>query len=207
MHKIFVAFLLPFLASFLLQAQEPAKQAETITITTVTGKKLHIRGTKNGLDIQEYRGKILFLEFWGTQCPPCLMSIPHYIELKKKYKDKLAVLAVEVQSEMPREMLRQFVKRHKINYDVVDFRSGRLLYEYIRMRTGWRGSIPFLMIFNSQGRFVTSQVGLLPQEALEGVIKALIKIEQDNRKKSADQVKGPHPKKAGKTVSPKQEAK
>jgi len=181
MRRIFIASLLPFLMSFFLQAQEPAGEAATITLTTVTGKKLHIHGTENGLDIQEYRGKIVFLEFWGTQCPPCLMSIPHYIELTKKYKGKLAVLAVEVQSTIPKAALKNFVERHKINYDVVDYHTGQALVQYISQRTQWHGSIPFLVIFGPDGNYVTSQVGMLPQEALEGVIKKLAKMEQKGK--------------------------
>ena len=48
--------------------------------------------------------------------------------------------------------------------------------DYIGQRTGWQGSIPFLAIFDDRGEYVTSQVGLLPQEALEGVIKTLEKM-------------------------------
>jgi thiol-disulfide isomerase/thioredoxin len=178
MRSLFTAFLLLFLGSALLQAQGPAQQAEGITLNTVGGKKLHIRGTENGLDVQEYRGKILFLEFWGTHCPPCLISIPHYIELSEKYKDKLAILAVEVQ-DTPADALKRFVSKHKINYDVVDYRTGQALVNYISRRTQWQGSIPFLLIFDPKGDYVTSQVGLLPQEALEGVIKTLTKMKAE----------------------------
>ncbi|ADV45652.1 TlpA family protein disulfide reductase [Nitratifractor salsuginis] len=178
MRRFFTAFLFFVIGAALLQAQEPAKQDKGLTLTTVTGKRLHIKGTENGLDIREYRGKILFLEFWGTHCPPCLMSIPHYIDLSKKYKGKLAVLAIEVQ-DTPADLLKSFVTKHKINYDVVDYRTGMPLVNYISRRAQWRGSIPFLLIFNSKGEYVTSQVGLLPEETLEGVIKTLEKMKTE----------------------------
>jgi len=181
MKKIAVSLLTLFLCATLLQAKAPASG---LTLTTVTGKKLHIRGTSNGLEIDKYKGKILFLEFWGTHCPPCLMSVPHYIDLTKKYGKKLAVLAVEVQ-DTPASVLKKFIKTHGVNYDVIDYRTGLPLVNYITQRTGWKGSIPFLVIFDDRGEYVTSQVGLLPQEALEGVIKTLEKIAAKRKKAPA----------------------
>ena len=172
MKKIGILLLTLLFSVALLQAKEPAPG---LTLTTLTGKKLLVRGTANGLEIDKYKGKIVFLEFWGTHCPPCLISIPHYIELSKKYGDRLAILAVEVQ-DTPAPALKKFVKTHGINYDVIDYREGQPLVDYIGQRTGWQGSIPFLAIFDGRGEYVTSQVGLLPQETLEGVIKTLEKM-------------------------------
>ena len=67
-----------------------------ITLPTLDGKKIHVKGTDNGLEFKEFKGKVVFLEFWGTHCPPCLISIPNYIKLQEKYKDKLAIVAIEV---------------------------------------------------------------------------------------------------------------
>ncbi|WP_292657024.1 TlpA disulfide reductase family protein [Nitratifractor sp.] len=175
-----------FLALFLFALQLSAKEAggNGLTLTTINGKKLHFQGTTNGLQIDRYKGKIVFLEFWGTHCPPCLMSVPHYIELTKKYGDKLAVVAVEVQ-DTPAPVLKKFAKSHGVNYDVIDYRTGMPLVNYISQRTKWSGSIPFLTIFDQQGNFVTAQVGLLPQDALEGVIKTLEKIEAKRKKAPA----------------------
>ena len=186
MKKFAVLLLALCLSAGLLQAKDPAPG---LTLTTLSGKKLQVHGTTNGLDIDKYKGKIVFLEFWGTHCPPCLMSIPHYIELTKKYGDRLAILAVEVQ-DTPAPVLKKFVQTHGINYDVVDYRTGQPLVAYISQRTGWKGSIPFLTIFDDRGNYVTSQVGLLPQEALEGVIKTLEKMAAKRKSAPAASVSG-----------------
>ena len=177
MKKIGILLLALLFSTALLQAKEPDPG---LTLTTLTGKKLRVRGTANGLAIDKYKGKIVFLEFWGTHCPPCLISIPHYIELSKQYGDRLAILAVEVQ-DTPVPALKKFVENHGINYDVIDYREGQPLVDYIGQRTGWRGSIPFLAIFDGRGEYVTSQVGLLPQETLEGVIKTLEKMAAEQK--------------------------
>jgi len=49
------------------------------------------------MEIPSYKGKVVMMEFWGTHCPPCRASIPHYINLMKKYGKSVALLAIEVQ--------------------------------------------------------------------------------------------------------------
>lgn len=145
----------------------------TLTLKTLNDKTIHIVGSDKGFTIPEYKGKILFVEFWGTHCPPCLMSIPHYIELTKKYKDQMAMLAVEVQAT-PKEQLKAFVQAKGINYDIVDYRSGYAFVEYITQRADWKGSIPLLLILDQQGAVQIIQPGLVPQENLEKAIQEII---------------------------------
>jgi len=145
----------------------------TIPLKTIEGKTIHIVGTDKGFSIPEYKGKIMFVEFWGTHCPPCIISIPHYIELQKKYKDDLAMLAVEVQST-PKDKLKAFVKAKGINYDIVEYRDGYTFVEYITQRAGWKGSIPLLLILDQDGVVQIVQPGLIPQANLEKVIQDMI---------------------------------
>jgi len=144
-----------------------------ITLTTINGKKIHIYGTDKGFKIPEYKGKIMFVEFWGTHCPPCLMSIPHYIDLTKKYGKNISILAIEVQ-DTPKDQLKAFAAAKGINYDVVDYRTGYMFVQYIAQRARWKGSIPFLLILDQTGKVQIAQVGLVPQNQLETVIKSMI---------------------------------
>ncbi len=42
-------------------------------------------GVLHGLD--EYKGKIVYIDFWGTWCYPCIEEMPESLELHEKYKD------------------------------------------------------------------------------------------------------------------------
>jgi len=168
MKKLYSALIALALALSFSHAAE-----NTITLTTLTGKKIHVVGTEKGFSIPEYKGKIMFVEFWGTHCPPCLMSIPHYIELQNKYKDDLAMLAVEVQST-PKEKLKAFVKAKGINYDIVEHADGYPFVEYITQRAGWQGAIPLLLILDQDGVVQIVQPGFVEQESLEQVIQEMI---------------------------------
>ena len=143
----------------------------TISATTIDGKTFSFKGKKAGLDMPDnLKGKIVLVEFWGTHCPPCLMSIPHYIDLTKKYKGKVEMLAVEVQMT-PKAQLVQFVKEKGINYNVFTQAENQNLVRYLGTRAGWRGAIPYLMIFDKKGNVLTIKRGMVSEEYIEGVIK------------------------------------
>jgi thiol-disulfide isomerase/thioredoxin len=48
-------------------------------------------------EILKHRGKVVIVDFWATNCPPCIAALPHYVELQKKHADKgLVVITVSV---------------------------------------------------------------------------------------------------------------
>lgn len=42
------------------------------------------------------RGKVVLVDFWATWCGPCLMQLPHTIQLAREHGDKLAVVTVSM---------------------------------------------------------------------------------------------------------------
>ncbi len=170
MKKILTIAITMMIALSTLNAAQEA--VDSIKFKTITGKQIEVIGTDKGFSIPQYKGKVVFVEFWGTHCPPCLISIPHYIELQSKYKDKLAILAIEVQNK-PLEGLKEFVKVKGMNYDVVSYKDGLTFVEYISQRAAWSGSIPFLVILDTKGEVQIIQPGLIPVEQLESVIQEM----------------------------------
>jgi peroxiredoxin len=82
-------------------------------------------GTK--IKISDYRGKVVLLNFWATDCGGCVLEIPSFIELEKTYKDK-GFTAVGVSMDIPYESLkdaneawarvRPFMAKHGVNYPI-----------------------------------------------------------------------------------------
>ncbi len=159
------------LASLLTVSQA---EEDKFTMTTIKGKTIEVTGTTTGLILEEYKGKIIFLEFFGHRCPPCLKSIGHYKRLQEKYKDKLVIVAVEVQG-MNRSSLKAFVKKKKINYVTISQDQAGQIVPYISSRAQWRGSIPYLIILDQKGEVQLMQAGMLPEQELENYIEQLSK--------------------------------
>jgi thiol-disulfide isomerase/thioredoxin len=79
----------------------------------------------------EFAGKVLFVDLWGTWCPPCIGEIPTFIDLQEKLGERgLVIIAVAFESEdeesaSRRDRLRAFVKEQGINYLVLDGQEPR----------------------------------------------------------------------------------
>ena len=83
-------------------------KAPDFTVTGINGEKISLSGLK---------GKVVFLDFWATWCPPCVMSAPEVDRLVGEYKDKdLYVLSVSLDNSA--EPVRNFLARHKMSTHV-----------------------------------------------------------------------------------------
>ncbi len=145
-----------------------------MTMTDIKGKTYDVKGTEQGLLIKGLEGKVVFLEFFGHKCPPCLASIPHLVKLQKKHKDKLAIVAIEVQG-YNQEQTKKFAKEKGMSYIVVSEEKASELVNYIQQRAQWRGSIPFLVALDTKGDVQFVQAGMLPEASLEELISQLSK--------------------------------
>ena len=150
-----------------------AKETEhKMVATDIDGNTLHITGTKGGFVIDEYKGKAVFLEFFGHQCPPCMATIPHYIKLSKEYKDKLQIIAIEAQGYDDGQ-LQAFKKQKGINYTLLSSQGAGEFYQYVSGRAGWRGAIPFLVATDTKGDVKFIRAGFIPENSLKALIEKI----------------------------------
>ena len=57
----------------------------------------HVNGPK--FDPADLKGRVVLVEYWGINCPPCLASIPHISELQVKYgRDQFVIIANQCQA-------------------------------------------------------------------------------------------------------------
>jgi thiol-disulfide isomerase/thioredoxin len=123
--KIFLISSIPFVA-VLLYLVLPGKAGADDHFMDALGimrfdEKIEVSGfsLKNldGRDIglNDYRGKIVFLNFWATWCPPCRAEMPSMERLHRKFKDRdLIILAIDV---MEREKkVRAFKEEFELSF-------------------------------------------------------------------------------------------
>jgi DsbE subfamily thiol:disulfide oxidoreductase len=91
---------------------EPMKDkpsAPDFTLTTPDGKKVSLK---------DYRGKVVFLNFWATWCPSCRTEMPDMDKLYREYKAKgLEIVAVNVKDK--KEDALKFVSSMKLTYPIL----------------------------------------------------------------------------------------
>ncbi len=65
------------------------------------------------IKLSDYRGKLVFLNFWATWCTPCVKEMPDMETLNNTFKDrKFQMLAISVDNEW--SDVNQFYKDYKL---------------------------------------------------------------------------------------------
>jgi len=117
----------------------------------------------------QFKGKVVVVDFWATWCPPCKGEIPGYIALQKKYAaDGLVFVGISVDEDGP-EVVRKFVKQYGINYPIVMFN------EDVVNAFGPIEGYPTTFIIDRDGNIVDKKLGAKPTEFYEKEILAVLK--------------------------------
>lgn len=66
------------------------------------------------VSLDELRGKVVLLDFWGTWCPPCVASLPGLRDLNKKYGKDASFVMISVSSDGDEEKWKAFVVKEKM---------------------------------------------------------------------------------------------
>jgi len=68
------------------------------------------------VSMNQYKGKVVLLNFWGTWCGPCRKEIPDFVKLSDKYKKQgLEIVGITLTSGSP-EKINTFAGNWGINY-------------------------------------------------------------------------------------------
>jgi peroxiredoxin len=67
----------------------------------------------NLIKLSDYRGKVVFLNLWGTWCLPCIQEMPTMETLNNKFKDrKFQMLPISIDNDW--EEVNKFYKDHNL---------------------------------------------------------------------------------------------
>ena len=68
--------------------------------------------------IADYKGKLIYLDFWASWCGPCRQSFPFLHDLQEQYADNgFVVIAVNVDSTL--EQALSFLEKFPTNYPIL----------------------------------------------------------------------------------------
>lgn len=112
--------------------------------------------------LKDHRGKAVVLDFWATNCPPCIEEIPHLIDLKARYGDDLELIGLHVGDDEDREKVPAFVEKLKITYPLAypDDALTNYIFET-------QSAIPQTAVFDRNGVMIRKIVGFGPSMKVE----------------------------------------
>jgi thiol-disulfide isomerase/thioredoxin len=117
------------------------------------------------------KGKVVFLNFWGTWCPPCRREIPDIIEIQKDLKDQdFMVIGMALEhNEDPVQTVKDFVKTNRLNYSIFISNTD------IDKAYGGISAVPTTYIIDKNGKISEKIVGMQTKakfmEAINKVLK------------------------------------
>jgi len=108
-------------------------------------------------NIKEWHGKLIFLNFWATWCPPCLKEIPDFIELQKEYGSQgFQIIGIAIDDE---EAVRNYVIEVGMNYPTMVLESEGV---GLAKRFGnGAGVLPYTVIIKRDGEISNTITGEL----------------------------------------------
>lgn len=135
----------------------------------------NLASATNLVNLSDFKGKVVILDFWATWCPPCRKGIPDLIELKKEFKNNdFEVIGISLdgitRGGATKNDVIPFIKDYGINYPIL---NGD---ENIAQQYGGINSIPTSFVIDKEGYIVSYYQGLIAKEQyLNDINKALAK--------------------------------
>jgi len=129
-------------------------------------------GGKRNL-FSDFKGKVLILDFYATWCEPCRRSVPHLIELQKKYESQgLHVVGLNVGGEDDEAKVPDFANEFGIQYTLAKPDD-----ELVTFLMANNDAIPQTFVFDRQGQLAERLIGFGPRagERIDSAVEVALK--------------------------------
>jgi peroxiredoxin len=161
---LIAVFGIVWLQSSKYEPPKVGKAAPDFTLADLNDKEIRLA---------DFRGKVVFLNFWATWCKPCKEEMPSMEVLHKNFeKDGLVVLAVSIDRVTTTKDIPPFIKSMNLSFPVLIDSWGKTDMPYKRM------GVPETFIIDQQGVIREIVIGPRDWTRLDslGVLIDLLKV-------------------------------
>jgi cytochrome c biogenesis protein CcmG, thiol:disulfide interchange protein DsbE len=140
--------------------------APAISLTDIEGKRL---------DLADYKGKVVVLDFWATWCGPCRAEIPGFVMMQEKYASQgFSMIGISMDDEAAPVV--DFYKEFKMNYPVAvgNQRIGELY--------GGILGLPTTFLIGRDGRIYAKHTGGINPAIIEEEVQQLLAMSPTTEK-------------------------
>lgn len=122
----------------------PAAQTTEVKFKDENGKIISLNSLK---------GKVVFINFWATWCPPCIAEMPSIDALYSEFRDNDKVMFLMVDVDNNRSKSERFMKKR--NFDLAVYTpAGPVPPSYMA------GAIPTTLVLNKEGEVAFRHEGM-----------------------------------------------
>ncbi len=122
-------------------------------VPTVDLSTIKFKDSKNNVvSLANLEGKVIFLNFWATWCPPCLAEMPSVNKLYEQFGNDEDVVFLLIDADSDFKKAQAYMDRKKYKMPVYTFASDlpKQLYS---------GSLPTTIVLDKKGRISYNGVG------------------------------------------------
>ncbi|MEK6538232.1 MAG: TlpA disulfide reductase family protein [Nitrospirota bacterium] len=133
-----------YAASYLgIQEYSSLQDAKDFTLKDITNKKVNLK---------DFRGKVVMLNFWATWCAPCREEMPSMEKLYRQFKDKgFVIIAVASGEEV--NSVNKFIKQYNLTFPALIDSDYKVSDNY----KVW--ALPTTYFINSRGQIIGKAQG------------------------------------------------
>jgi thiol-disulfide isomerase/thioredoxin len=116
------------------------------------------------ISLDQFKGRVVMLDFWATTCGPCRMTMPMIENLQKEFTNSMVLLAINLQE--PKDVVKDYVWHQNIHSQVLLDEEGSAFASY------GGEAIPLEVVIDKEGIVRYMQAGFGPQTLSQ--LRALI---------------------------------
>ncbi len=147
--------------------------AKEFTLKSISGEVYHAQMTPLGLKIKEFPSKVIMLDFFGANCPPCIAELPELVKFQKTFGETVQLIGVQSSSKRSDKEMLKFVQKHHINYPVINLKDAEALISYAQENTDWNGVLPYKLVYDFDTSLSYRLYGMVNWEKLTEILQNL----------------------------------
>ena len=139
-------------------SEPPLQKAPSFKLSNPKGEQV---------SFEDFSGKVVYLDFWGAWCPPCVEEVPHLVSLYQAYREK-GLVVVGVSLGDSKKSLLQFMEKRAVPYPVV-LGNDQILQDYQGVMF-----LPTAFVIDRKGFIRRKLFGYREKEEIERIILPLL---------------------------------
>lgn len=120
--------------------------------------------------LDEWRGRVLVVNFWATWCAPCREEIPIFVRLQERYGAH-GLQFVGIAIDQP-DKVADFAREFGINYPLL--LGGLETMGLVRLAGNRAGILPYTLVLDRAGTLVSRELGGLKEARLDSLVRPLL---------------------------------